>query len=367
MVFEYFTPLTGTIGGSTIGLSAATLLLFNGDILGASGIMASVLASPQKGLTDSSSLWKLSLMGSFMITSALIVPQSLGVDTRLAEDPSIPIPSTLAMTAAGLLVGLGTRLGNGCTSGHGICGLGRESPRSLAGVLTFMATAMSTIYLTSPNFAPLANYTKALRTDTVTPYSAGLGYSATLLMLLALASFPLRSMLNGSSDDDKKKQLPRSQIQKVPGATLAGALFGAGLAISGMVLPSKLYAFLNVVGIADGSWDPTLCCVMGAGMAISWISYQFVPGFGHLFSGPEDKDKQLEHPINSSMWCVPTNRKLDWKLLTGEAIFGIGWGVGLLCPGPALYHMSVGNPLVTFLWMPAFLAGAQIANWIKTW
>jgi uncharacterized protein len=211
----------------------------------------------------------------------------------------------------------------------------------------------------------------------VTPFDINLGYSATVVVLLALASFPLRAFLSSSSsssgDDEKKKkeeEIPQIQLKKVPGATISGALFGAGLAISGMVLPSKLYGFLNISGITDGSWDPTLACVMGGGVIISWLSYQHVPGFGRLFgrssSSSDENTKQFSQPINAPTFCVPTNCALDWKLLVGEALFGIGWALGLLCPGPALYHVAVGDPSVVFHWMPAFLVGSQIGNWIKT-
>lgn len=239
-----------------------------------------------------------------------------------------------------------------------------------------MATSMATLYLTSPTFEPLAKLTSVLRTDTVKPLNDKLGYSVTLLVLLALASFSARAILsskNSKSDDDKNQKkaeaVSLSEMKKVPGAILSGALFGAGLGVSGMILPSKLYGFLNIAGIADATWDPTLCCVMGGGVVVSWLSYQFVPGFGHLFSsGSTDKNtKQLASPIIGSSWvCVPTSRVLDWQLLAGQALFGIGWALGLLCPGPALYHVAVGDPSVVFQWMPAFIVGSSIGNWIKT-
>ena len=57
---------------------------------------------------------------------------------------------------------------------------------------------------------------------------------------------------------------------------------------------------------------------------------------------------------------------LDWKLLAGEALFGVGWALGLLCPGPALYHVAIGDPMVIFHWMPAFLVGGAVADFVKT-
>ena len=112
-----FTPITGTLGGGLIGLSTGVLLLGNGDILGASGIFASFLTNPKKFLSDPSQLWKMALLTTFTITAACM-PQ-FASDPKSAS-PAVPTPSAIGYALAGLLVGYGTRLGNGCTSGHGM-------------------------------------------------------------------------------------------------------------------------------------------------------------------------------------------------------------------------------------------------------
>ena len=146
MSLQYFTPISGLIGGSLIGLSAATLLLFNGYILGASGLMSSFVVAPVKTLTDPSQQWKLSFLAAFALTArvyiTMIDPDALK-DQRLGYGEStVPIASPLAFIVGGFLVGFGTKLGNGCTTGHGICGLARLSKRSLVAVLSFMATGV---------------------------------------------------------------------------------------------------------------------------------------------------------------------------------------------------------------------------------
>lgn len=347
-MFDSFTPVTGSMGGSLIGMSSAILLLFNGDILGASGIMSSILTHPKQALSDPKQLWKLALMTTFLITSALL-PQ-FAADAKSASD-HVPTPSAMAYALAGLLVGFGTRLGNGCTSGHGICGLGRLSPRSLAAVLTFMATGAATAVLTSPS-APWASATTFLRAsssdfNTTMPE---VGYAITAVFVAALV-YAMPKVKSSSEGDE--------HWNKVLGASLAGVVFAAGLAISGMILPSKLHTFLNVKGFADGSWDPTLMTVMGCGIPVSFLAYQLVPDFG---VGLVRKDSVMSQPIITSNFSVPTNRKLDSKLLLGEAIFGMGWGLGLLCPGPALYHVAIGTKPVVFLWLPSFIVGAILAQ-----
>ena len=96
MSLNYFTPITGLLGGSLIGLSAATLLLFNGDILGASGLMSSFVVSPKKTLTDPSQQWKLAFLAAFALTARIYVtvidPEALK-DERLGYSSGLPIVS----------------------------------------------------------------------------------------------------------------------------------------------------------------------------------------------------------------------------------------------------------------------------------
>ena len=127
-------PLAGLGGGVLIGLSAALMLLGVGRIAGVSGI-----AARATGISDSSmrksSAW-LFLIG--LPVGALIV-------MALAGDMQPGFASPLVLVIAGLLVGAGTRLGSGCTSGHGVCGMSRLSPRSLVATATFMATGFATV------------------------------------------------------------------------------------------------------------------------------------------------------------------------------------------------------------------------------
>lgn len=134
---ENFTPLASTIGGILIGLGAALMLAFNGRIAGISGIFEGVVV-PDEGTFD----WKASFVGGLLIGGAAmfaLVPEWFAVDIER---------STLIFVVAGLLVGFGTRLGNGCTSGHGVCGLARLSRRSVVATLSFMAAGAATVFLT---------------------------------------------------------------------------------------------------------------------------------------------------------------------------------------------------------------------------
>ncbi|HHF3077399.1 YeeE/YedE family protein [Vibrio diabolicus] len=129
-------PWESLFGGILLGVSATILLLVNGKIAGISGIMNGIM-SPKKG--DYS--WRL-LFAVGMIAGGLISVLMLGVAV-----PSTANLSLGMVMAAGLLVGIGTRLGNGCTSGHGICGMGRLSKRSIVATCVFMAIAGLTVFV----------------------------------------------------------------------------------------------------------------------------------------------------------------------------------------------------------------------------
>jgi uncharacterized protein len=131
-----FTPLASLAGGVLIGLSASAMLLLDGKIAGISGILAGVL-KPVKGDT----LWRICFLTG-LLAGGLLLKELL---PRAFEFDLIrPFP---LLAIAGLLVGFGTRLGSGCTSGHGVCGVSRLSPRSLVATATFIFTGALVVYL----------------------------------------------------------------------------------------------------------------------------------------------------------------------------------------------------------------------------
>lgn len=133
MNWTAFTPLSALLGGAVIGLAVSVFLLASGRVAGISGILGGVL-SPKPG----DIAWRLAFLAGLLIVgvvAAVVDPTALAVSSSRGP---------LAMLAAGLVVGYGTRLGNGCTSGHAVCGLSRFSVRSLAATTTFMFTGMVT-------------------------------------------------------------------------------------------------------------------------------------------------------------------------------------------------------------------------------
>ena len=136
--WAHFTPWASLIGGIVLGLASAIFILFNGRILGISGILGGLL-SPRAGDIG----WRVSFflgMAAAPTVFALLAPAGLLSAPRI--DASYGL-----IVVAGLLVGLGTRYGSGCTSGHGVCGLSRLSPRSLVATLTFMGAGFATVFV----------------------------------------------------------------------------------------------------------------------------------------------------------------------------------------------------------------------------
>ncbi len=132
-----FTPLASLAGGALIGLAAVALMAARGRVFGATGILAGLLSPASSG----DWVWRAALLAG-MLTGPWVYMAAAG------SFPAIDVPvSTPALLLGGLLVGLGVSYGSGCTSGHGVCGLARLSPRSITATLSFMASTAATVYL----------------------------------------------------------------------------------------------------------------------------------------------------------------------------------------------------------------------------
>ena len=136
--WTHFTPWASLAGGVLLGVASAIFILFNGRVLGISGIVGGLL-SPRAGDVG----WRVAFVLGMLAapaTFAWLAPAGLVPAPRIEAGYG-------AVVAAGLLVGFGTRLGSGCTSGHGVCGLSRLSPRSLVATLAFMGAGFLTVFL----------------------------------------------------------------------------------------------------------------------------------------------------------------------------------------------------------------------------
>lgn len=136
--WAHFTPFTSLSGGIILGVASAIFILVNGRILGISGILGGLLP-PKVGDTS----WRVAFLLGFVAAPALfhaLAPTEFVTTARIDA-------TDLMVIAAGLLVGIGTRYASGCTSGHGVCGLSRLSPRSLVATASFMGAGFATVYV----------------------------------------------------------------------------------------------------------------------------------------------------------------------------------------------------------------------------
>jgi hypothetical protein len=133
---ESFTPVASTIGGVLIGIAAAGLLMFHGRIAGISGIAGGIFRR-QPG----DSAWRVMFLAGLLVAG-------LGWSFFFPQDYLVEIDRSIwALAVAGLVVGVGTQIGSGCTSGHGVCGIGRLSKRSMVATISFMITAALTVFV----------------------------------------------------------------------------------------------------------------------------------------------------------------------------------------------------------------------------
>jgi len=135
-------------------------------------------------------------------------------------------------------------------------------------------------------------------------------------------------------------------ILQFSAALASGLIFGLGLSLSGMLNPARVQAFLDVFG----HWDPSLAFVLGGAVLIAFIGVRVA--------------KRMEHPVLDDRFHLPTNQKIDAPLIIGSALFGLGWGLGGFCPGPALASLSVasltGSAPQVVLFVVAMLIGMML-------
>jgi uncharacterized protein len=144
-------------------------------------------------------------------------------------------------------------------------------------------------------------------------------------------------------------------IKKIAFGLAAGALFAAGLVVSGMTQTAKVINFLNFGGIFAperfGAWDASLAFVMGGALMITFVAFAITP-------------KQGRMPWVSDKFDLPTRKDIDFKLIAGAAMFGIGWGLAGYCPGPAMASVISGG-VDALVFVAALLVGLLFAKNLK--
>lgn len=240
---------------------------------------------------------------------------------------------------AGFLVGFGTKLSNGCTSGHGLCGLPRLSIRSIVAVMVFLLTGIG--------IATLNHYETLgfLTNEKYNPYtSINHTITANIFMALGLLLPIIAYFLEAKPANFRFSNYLKEYVT----VFMVGLIFGLGLMISGMTRRSKIMNFLQI----SSNWDPSLLFVLGAGVTVNFITFNYMI---HI----------RKHPVFGGQLFNPSNTTLDWKLLGGAFCFGLGWGIGCLCPGPFIMLYSVFTLQIQVVWGCCLVAGMYLANWLS--
>lgn len=291
---------SAVLGGGCIGMSTVWGALLDGRVTGISGeLRRAVLGVPR------SALFVTGLVGGgWMLGSASVLPFGLDVLGAL---------SWKRVALASFCVGAGASIANGCTSGHGICGLARFSRRSAAAIGTMMMTAIATAttFRTASAIAvpKILDVVRASSWERVAPF-----------LLVGITAPPLLAVATHFA---KKRGWPRvARIAHGAVHVARGFLFAVGLMISGMANPAKTLRFLDI----RSAWDPSMAAVFAGAVPPAALAFtQLQKGFRpFLRESPE----------------LPTRSDIDKRLLFGSALFGVGWGLTGMCPGPAITYLG---------------------------
>lgn len=231
---------------------------------------------------------------------------------------------------SGILVGIGTKAGNGCTSGHGVCGIPRLSIRSIAAVITFMATCALTA--TYRYYNPFWTEEYVFTADFETAYRKTTLYIINGLLILFFVIY-LWTVVSISESHIPLIEMPLSIV--------VGGIFALGLCTSGMTRRSKVFGFFTL----NQDWDPSLGFVMGGAILVNLATFNYML-------------KVKKRPFMISTFKLPTNNKIDAKLIFGAATFSIGWGICGMCPGPAMVNTI--HLVHSIIWFPSLAAGQLI-------
>ncbi|KAG2349724.1 DUF395-domain-containing protein [Suillus weaverae] len=308
------TPLQALLGGIGIALSVHSLLMLNGSVLGVSGFVHRSLRGDKAAMPSAVGL----VLG--------------GIAVGIIGDVGTPEPHTasslLPMVFSGLLVGIGTRLAKGCASGHMICGLSRFSLRSLVATATFFASAVATTHFAHDALGASGSL------DWTLGDNQGRQFLGAILSLGTLwFAYACLALLNGTDNSSKlvSGQFPcaglvpniSQSILRHLASFLTSLAFAFSLRLGNMVDPHKVLAFLAIP--SSSAFDPTLGFVAGSALPLATLLYRYA---------------RAEEPKLGGKWNIPTSTEIDWRLILGSVIFGIGWGIGGVCPGPALVNFG---------------------------
>ncbi|KAI0029379.1 hypothetical protein K488DRAFT_11651, partial [Vararia minispora EC-137] len=321
-------PLSPLLGGVGLALSAHSLLVLNGRIFGISGFLHRAVKGSEESILSVAGL----VLGGFIagqLEGAAPPVTGHGLDRTIL---------------AGLLVGLGTKLANGCTSGHMLCGLSRLSVRSLAATVTFFTTGAVTtrvLYGSQPYASSVAEYTYLSRTDALllagSAFALALSWMAP--MLWPVRCWPTIRICSSYCAPLSPRRSPKMRQKSWKFIFFTAISFALSLRVSKLVDPYRVIKFLLLP--SHPAFDPALLSLATGAIPLLMAQYRL------------------------SQVKINIVGLVDAKLLIGAALFGIGWGIEGICPGPGLVNLgqalATGTEVRKFgAWLAAVIIGGLI-------
>ena len=327
-----FTPWWSLLGGVLIGLTSVVYLFVTGRLAAISGILAKTI------IGDVDYGFRLAFVSGLLVCGGFmgLFPQTASATTSVFSIATGRVTPGW-FPVGGILVGLGSSLQSGCTSGHGVCGVSRLSPKSVVLTIVFLATGFAIATLIRPlHPAPASSF---VLPDFLIPFLTTGPFAVGIWCLGAAVRADVRSLI----------------------AFACAVVFAVGLFVGGMTNTVNIVGFLciaNVSNAAYDGWNPSLAFVMGGAIAVAVIPFQYLvrkkDGAWPVAPLALRREEQSFGP-----WVPPTS----WKLFKGKGgaalgavLFGMGWALSGLCPGPAIVVAGSGlAPEVTLFFLP-FLA-----------
>jgi uncharacterized membrane protein YedE/YeeE len=318
------TPLQSFVGGLGLTLPVHAFLILNGDVFGISGFLHRAVQGSKEAITAVVGLVVGGALVAIIEAPAPFTP------------PSLTIPQVLL---SGFLVGVGSKLSSGCTSGHMISGLSRFSRRSLAATATFFTTGAITARFLYADLPAIESFDWTLGDH---------GKTLLVIQAIPLAISTLLYLLPQSTPSSPSSESTTRSL-RILAALSTSFDFALSLRLSNLTEPTRVLSFLLLP--IHRAFDPSLAFLAVGALPLSILLY-------HFGRGPEKA--QL-----GSRWAVPKGDLVDSKLINGAALFGVGWGISGICPGPGLVNFgralfSGSGLTVMASWLGAMAVGGLV-------
>lgn len=358
-----FTPVESALGALLIQAATTSYMHYEGKAIGFSSILYN-------------SIFKPTVHSISIITGLFLSSWFIGYFLPIFKSSTVPIfpnssnfhASPIMFLAAGVLVGLGTSAGCGCTSGHMLIGMSRLRWRSFIATCTFFTTSVLTTMTTgtykSINLSTTPNY---YYDPHFTVFQENMPKLLGLVILGQIWSYSVMpkvgSWLKANNNQFNSKN---AQMLRFIFGVSSGFLFGCGLFIAGMTDPQKVIGFLSF--LSPHYFDPSLamiplfCIVPNIFIWRRWIPNSKNEAIASV--AKDTNETQIKKPLFEPEYDLNFSNQVDLKFLLGNALFGIGWGLSGVCPGPGILTMfSEFNELVLgrgLLYIVGFLGGQYV-------